>query len=159
MPEVTPATSSSLSSLPALLLSELSNFRSPGSKGATGARLNNGSHCPPRQVGKRGKACRDPTRSKSLDHGGKGEPDSSDLLLRLEVGKTDAELVTLGWRDGGRLGGESSRETPRKTLSLSLSLSLSHTHTHTHTQPDSEIRPEEQSRFCPHYPEGVRCNR
>nr|CAI9690788.1 unnamed protein product [Rangifer tarandus platyrhynchus] len=30
-----------------------------------------------------------------LDHGGKGEPDRSYLLLRLEVGKMDAELVTL----------------------------------------------------------------
>lgn len=33
-----------------------------------------------------------------LDCGGKGEPDSSYLLLRMEVGKMDAELVTLGMK-------------------------------------------------------------
>ena len=65
MPEVTRQQAHPYPPCQSFSPSELSNFRSPGSKGATGARLNKGSHCPPQQVGKTGKACRDSTRSKS----------------------------------------------------------------------------------------------
>ena len=40
-----------------------------------------------------------------------------------------------------------------------LSLSLFHTHTHTHSLIPKRLRPKEPSRFSPHCPERVRCNR
>lgn len=77
--------------------SELSNFRSPGSKGATGARLNKGGVTARlSRSGRREKPAGTLPAANPLDHGGKREPDSSYLLLRLEGGKMDAELVTLG---------------------------------------------------------------